>query len=97
MRFTDDTFNPELAAAIGQDMDELSDFTLEDLEITTEHKDQTSGAYQSQRLRASELQDTGDLLSINPSFKDLIYQLDLNKVRGCRKEEKEGSCCARNP
>ena len=31
---------------------------------------------------ASELQDTGDLLAINPSLNDLIYQLDLNKVRG---------------
>ncbi|KAM8959766.1 coiled-coil domain-containing protein 7 isoform 6-T6 [Lycaon pictus] len=30
---------------------------------------------------ASELQDTGDLLAINPSLNDLIYQLDLNKVR----------------
>ncbi|CAK7320627.1 Coiled-coil domain-containing protein 7 [Vulpes lagopus] len=29
---------------------------------------------------ASELQDT-DLLAINPSLNDLIYQLDLNKVR----------------
>ncbi|XP_035585007.1 coiled-coil domain-containing protein 7 isoform X7 [Zalophus californianus] len=70
-----------------QNMDELSDFTLEDLELTSGYEDQrqTSGVNQSQRLSvkneaASELPDSADLPAINPSISDLIYQLDLNKV-----------------
>ncbi|XP_073741569.1 coiled-coil domain-containing protein 7 isoform X7 [Callorhinus ursinus] len=70
-----------------QNMDELSDFTLEDLELTSGYEDQcqTSGVNQSQRLSvknevASELPDSADLPAINPSISDLIHQLDLNKV-----------------
>ncbi|KAM8959762.1 coiled-coil domain-containing protein 7 isoform 2-T2 [Lycaon pictus] len=40
---------------------------------------------------ASELQDTGDLLAINPSLNDLIYQLDLNKVREIDRESLPGA------
>ncbi|XP_034499873.1 coiled-coil domain-containing protein 7 isoform X1 [Ailuropoda melanoleuca] len=76
--------------SIDQDMDELSDFTLEDLELASGYKDQrqASGVYQSQRLSvknevASELPDTAELPAVNPSISDLIHQLDLNKVIEC--------------
>ncbi|XP_043420902.1 coiled-coil domain-containing protein 7-like isoform X1 [Prionailurus bengalensis] len=75
------------SSIIDQDMYEPSDFTLEDLELAIDYKDQRerSGVYQSQRLNvknevASELPDMADIPAINPSISDLILQLDLNKV-----------------
>ncbi|XP_059862153.1 coiled-coil domain-containing protein 7 isoform X6 [Delphinus delphis] len=79
-----------MKALNNQDANELSDenFILEDLVLAKGYKDkiQTSGVYESQKLRvkneaASEHPDTAENLpAVNPSFNDLIFQLGLNKV-----------------
>ncbi|XP_068417115.1 coiled-coil domain-containing protein 7 isoform X14 [Eschrichtius robustus] len=79
-----------MKALNNQDVDELSDenFILEDLVLAKGYKDkiQTSGVYESQKLRvkneaASEHPDTAENLpAVNPSVNDLIFQLGLNKV-----------------
>ncbi|XP_049561500.1 coiled-coil domain-containing protein 7 isoform X18 [Orcinus orca] len=79
-----------MKALNNQDANELSDenFILEDLVLAKGYKDkiQTSGVYESQKLRvkneaASEHPDTAENLpAVNPSVNDLIFQLGLNKV-----------------